>query len=104
MSGSSSAGSSSAGGSISPPSDVDWFKGKGLEAYHALAPAAHAALADGGFLVLELGWKSEAGAREAVTAAGFEAVEVRPDLRGIPRVLVARKEGHSPFRSKVVRS
>jgi len=63
----------------------------GLEAYLALAPAAFRALVPGGFLVLELGWRSEPGAREAITAAGFSIIEIRPDLRKIPRVLVARR-------------
>jgi release factor glutamine methyltransferase len=63
----------------------------GLEIYHALGPAAAALLRPGGALVLELGHDSEAGARAACAAAGFEVVAVRPDLQGIPRVLVARQ-------------
>lgn len=62
----------------------------GLEAYRTWAAPAFGMLSEGGFLVLELGHLSEAGAREAVEGAGFEVVEVRPDLRSVPRVLVAR--------------
>jgi release factor glutamine methyltransferase len=69
----------------------------GLEAYRALGPAAFRSLAPGGFLVLELGWRSEPGAREAITAAGFTDLEIRPDLRSIPRVLIARKKGTLSF-------
>jgi release factor glutamine methyltransferase len=67
----------------------------GLEAYRALAPAAFRALTNGGYLVLELGWKSEPGAREAVTSAGFHQIEVRPDPRKILRVLIGKKNGSS---------
>jgi len=63
----------------------------GLEAYRSLAPAAYRSLAPGGFLVVELGWRSEPGAREAIHVAGFSIVEVRPDFREIPRVLIARR-------------
>lgn len=63
----------------------------GLEAYRALAPAARDALGLGGWLALELGWRSAAGARAAVETAGFHSIDVRDDLRGIARVLVARK-------------
>lgn len=63
----------------------------GLEVYQALAPAAYRLLRPGGALVLELGFLREAGARRAVGESGFGNVEVLPDLRGIPRVLVARR-------------
>jgi len=48
-------------------------------------------LRPGGLLALELGWTSEAAVRELVEAAGFTQTRVRPDLRGIPRVLTARR-------------
>jgi release factor glutamine methyltransferase len=63
----------------------------GLEAYRALAPAAFALLRAEGHLVLELGFGAARSVREIVSRAGFEVVEVRPDLRGIPRVLVAAR-------------
>jgi len=64
---------------------------RGTEAYRALAPAAVRLLRPGGWLVLELGYRSEAPAREALVPHGYDAVEVFPDLRGIPRVLQARR-------------
>lgn len=73
----------------------------GLEAYQALAPEAFRVLRPGGALVLELGYRSEAGARAAVDAAGFTGTEVHPDLRSIPRTLIAQKQGHSPFRPQM---
>jgi release factor glutamine methyltransferase len=63
----------------------------GLEAYHALAPEAHRALRPDGYLVLELGYQSAPGASEVVTATNFTNIQIHPDLRQIPRTLVARK-------------
>lgn len=66
----------------------------GLEAYRALAPAASRLLRLQGALFLELGYRSEAGAREAVQPH-FSDIEVLPDIRGIPRILTARKRGQA---------
>jgi release factor glutamine methyltransferase len=62
----------------------------GLEAYDAIARAARGLLAPGGWLALELGWKSERGVRGLLSRHGFAEIEVRPDVQGIPRVLTAR--------------
>jgi len=62
----------------------------GNEAYAAVAEAASSMLRPGGLLALELGWKSESAVRAIVAGAGFQEIEVRPDLQGIPRVLTAR--------------
>ena len=62
----------------------------GLEAYRELIPAAFRLLLPGGVLVLELGWRSAPPVRALAEAAGFHGVEVRDDLRGIPRILVGR--------------
>ena len=63
----------------------------GDEAYAALAPAAFDLLLPGGVLVLELGHRNGPAARAATEASGFHEVEIRPDVRGIPRILVARR-------------
>jgi release factor glutamine methyltransferase len=61
----------------------------GLEAYEALVPQAARVLRAGKTLILELGDGQAASVRAIVAAAGFAKIGVRPDLRGIPRVLVA---------------
>jgi release factor glutamine methyltransferase len=63
----------------------------GLEAYTVLAPAAARALRTGGALLLEIGWGQAAQVTEIVRRAGFSGVSVEPDLRGVPRVLRARR-------------
>jgi release factor glutamine methyltransferase len=63
----------------------------GTEAYAALAPEAFRALRPGGLVAVELGYRSETATRGIFAAAGFESIEVLPDLRGIPRILVARR-------------
>jgi len=64
----------------------------GLEAYRALASPAHDLLLAGGYLVLELGAGQANDVRGIVAGAGFSLREVRPDLNGIDRVLVACKD------------
>lgn len=68
----------------------------GNEAYDALAAAAQRLLRPGGFLAIELGFTTEAAARAAALRSGFGGVSVSPDLRGIPRVLRARRDGGAP--------
>ncbi len=63
----------------------------GLEAYPTVAASAFRLLRPRGSLVVELGFGREEGARRAAVTAGFGSIRVLPDLRGIPRVLVAQK-------------
>ncbi len=64
--------------------------GDGLDAYRAIAAGAGARLMPGGRIALEIG-PTQAGAVTALlTAAGFEKVEVRPDLDTRDRVILAR--------------
>ncbi len=66
--------------------------GDGLGAHRRLAVEAPACLAPGGHLVAEIGLGQEAAARALYGAApGVEVVEVRPDLAGVPRILIARR-------------
>lgn len=65
----------------------------GLEAYLQAAPAIRSLLRDGGRAVLELGLGRRDGACLALEEAGMTVLEVRADLRGIPRVVVAGAPG-----------
>jgi release factor glutamine methyltransferase len=63
----------------------------GLDLIRRLVPAAAAALRPRGWLLFEFGFGQERGVREIIAAEPrLELVEIRPDLAGIPRVLVAR--------------
>lgn len=63
----------------------------GLESYRRLIPAAHAAVAVGGYVALEIGY----GQRDAVAGllkdSGFTGIEFTADLQGIDRVAVGRR-------------
>jgi release factor glutamine methyltransferase len=61
----------------------------GLEAITEIVEAAPSWLARPGALVVEVAPHQAVAAREAATRAGFETVDVRPDLAGRPRALVA---------------
>lgn len=63
----------------------------GHEAYVVVARSAWSLLRPGGGLCVELGWKSLADARRAFAAAGFTGAEWFDDVRGIPRILRARR-------------
>ena len=62
----------------------------GLEAYARIVPQAERLLHPGGWLVLELGFRSADGVR-ALLGSGWDEVTVLPDLQGWDRVLKARK-------------
>ncbi len=57
--------------------------------YERLVRDASQVLRPGGWLVLELGWKSADPVR-AMLGAGWAEISLVPDLAGIPRVLCAR--------------
>jgi len=61
----------------------------GLDVIRKLIPQAHAALGRGGYLLMEIGYSMS----EAVMAVmeDFEEVHAVPDLAGIPRVVVGKK-------------
>lgn len=67
--------------------------GDGLGAYRAIAAGAGARLMAGGRLILEIG-PTQAGAVAALLVAqGFPAPEIRRDLDGRDRVVIATKPG-----------
>jgi release factor glutamine methyltransferase len=63
----------------------------GLAVYRRLIPAAHAALAADGWIVLEIGYGQEASVRRLLGEAGFEGIEFAADLQGIARVASGRR-------------
>ncbi|PYV24908.1 MAG: hypothetical protein DMG24_10185 [Acidobacteria bacterium] len=64
--------------------------GRGDEIYRRLIPQALAVLKPGGWLIVEIGYNM-GDAVPALFGDGWTDVEVRPDLAGIPRVVLARK-------------
>jgi release factor glutamine methyltransferase len=68
---------------------------RGEQIYSQLFPQALDALKPGGYAVVEIGYNM----RDRVCALlgrGWSETEVRPDLAGIPRVVIARKAVNSP--------
>ena len=63
----------------------------GLDIYRRLVPEAARLLRPGGWLIMELGFATADAVR--VMLEDWSDVEFRPDLAGIPRVIVARTNG-----------
>jgi release factor glutamine methyltransferase len=61
----------------------------GLEIYRRLIPDAHRLLAPGGWLIMEIGYTLGDAVRDMLVA--WSEVELRTDLAGLPRVIVARR-------------
>lgn len=61
----------------------------GLDIYRRLIPDAWRVLKPGGRLLMEIGWLAADRVRAMLNA--WTEVETRPDLAGIPRVVIARK-------------
>lgn len=69
----------------------------GLEAYRVIAREAADAPKPGGLLAVEIGFDQGAAVAALFAAAGWEEVEILPDLAGRDRVLVARKPRGARF-------
>jgi len=83
-----------------PPEVADWEPTEalvpgptGLEAIEAILVEAPTWLAPGGAVVLEIGEAQGDAVRALAAAAGLVDVQVRPDLNGRDRALVARRPG-----------
>ena len=63
--------------------------GDGFEIYRRLAPEAGRLLRCGGWLILEIGYVT--GETVCGMLGSWRNVEIRPDLAGLPRVVVAQK-------------
>ncbi len=59
----------------------------GLSAYRAITAGAGNHLTSGGRLMVEIGWTQGAAVSDMFRAAGFDGVEIRPDLDGRDRVV-----------------
>lgn len=66
--------------------------GDGLEFYRALAASAPEHVKDGGFLVLEVGFKQSDSVAGILSSSGMSVVEIVKDLSGIKRVVAVRKD------------
>lgn len=64
----------------------------GLRDYRAILACAPRLLRAGGVLVLEVGIGQSAAVMELARRAGLSQIRVRPDLAGVPRAVVARRE------------
>lgn len=64
----------------------------GLDIFRRLIPAAFAALAPGGYLLLEIGCGQQADVTTLLEASGFQSIETFPDLQSIPRVICALRD------------
>ncbi|MDH3626591.1 MAG: peptide chain release factor N(5)-glutamine methyltransferase [Acidobacteriota bacterium] len=65
----------------------------GLEAFRVLSMIAHRSLKPSGRVLLEFGFGQDAAVARYFAEAGFGDIQIRPDLRGIPRVLDATRNG-----------
>jgi release factor glutamine methyltransferase len=66
------------------------FSGQeGMDIYRRLIPEAKKTLRPGGWFAVEIGFSAEAKVRELL--AGWDDVQVTPDLQGIPRVIAAKR-------------
>ena len=84
---------------VLPPEVADWEPAgalvagpTGLEAIERIVAAAPAWLARPGVLVVEIGETQGDAVLALAVAAGFDHADVRPDLTGRPRVLLAHCE------------
>ncbi len=73
------------------PSTALFAGADGLGIYGRLIPDAQASIVDGGFLVLEIGYRQDAAVAGLLANSCFEQIEFTADLHGIPRVAVGRK-------------
>lgn len=67
---------------------------QGLAIYERLVPQAQRALKPGGWFVSEMGLGIEQGIRALLRESDWSGVRVVNDLRGIARVVAARKRGY----------
>jgi release factor glutamine methyltransferase len=72
--------------------------GDALSVYRRLVPAAAVVLKPGGALVVEIAPALDRAVAGLLEAAGFEGIEVRPDLAARPRAALGRRSLRAPSR------
>jgi release factor glutamine methyltransferase len=80
------------------PSVALFAPGEALSVYRRLVPAAAVALEPEGALVLEIAPGLAEPVSRLLAAAGFERIEVRPDLAGRQRAVLGRLSRRAPAR------
>ena len=63
----------------------------GLDAIRAIAARAPMDLKPGGWLALEIGYGEAPAVRRLLRTAGFRKIEIRKDLQGVERIVLATK-------------
>lgn len=63
----------------------------GLDIYRRFIPAAYKSLVPGGFIVLEIGCGQSEPVKTLLAGAGFTEIDIRPDLKGIPRIVTGQR-------------
>ncbi len=63
----------------------------GLDVIRRLIPAAYDALAPGGYVLCEMGYRQGAAVCELLDEAGFAAARIRKDYAGRDRIAIARR-------------
>lgn len=76
---------------LAEPEQALFAGADGLDAYRTLIPQAAQVLAEGGLLLLELGYDSLQGVRDLLAGGAWGEPETVDDLAGVARVLVVRR-------------
>jgi release factor glutamine methyltransferase len=66
----------------------------GLAVIRRLIQDAPRFLRNDGYLLLEIGFDQGEAMQQLVDPSSFELIEIRPDLQGIPRIVILRKSPH----------
>jgi release factor glutamine methyltransferase len=79
------------------PAEALFAGSDGLDVIRRLLPAAATRLKPGGYLIFEIGMGQDRAVRQLVAATpGLDLVEIRPDLQGIPRTVIAAATLNTP--------
>ena len=68
-----------------------WGGADGMDAYREIVPAAYGALDEGGWCLVEIGWKQGPAVKNMFEAAGFQDVAVYLDEGGRDRVVAGKR-------------